>query len=166
MKLRIVNAPVLVGLVAFTALSLPPSRASADPPPPPPATAAPVAPSPVPPEPSVKRSTVALYAAGLAVIGAGVGAVFGGLALKNKKEYESGPTYSNSDNGNNDAAYADGGFALAVAAGVTSLVLYLTRDAAYVADPTAAVSKKPGASVSASPLVAPHGGGASAVLTF
>ena len=42
----------------------------------------------------------------------------------------SGPTFSNTDDGNNDAAYADGGIALAVAAGITSLVLFLTGDPA------------------------------------
>ena len=55
------------------------------------------------------------------------GATFGVLALQNKSDYQKNPTFSNTDNGNNDAAYADGCAALAVAAGVTSLVLFLTR---------------------------------------
>jgi hypothetical protein len=144
-------------LVLVLALTAAPSVAFADPPSPAAIPAAPATPT---------RTTVALVSAGIAVAAATTATVFGVLALQNKNDFQSSATYARADDGNNDAAYADGGFALAVAAGVTSLVLYLTRDAAYVADPTAAASKKPGATVSASPLVAPHGGGASALLTF
>ncbi len=118
-------------------------------------------------EPHVKRSTVALYAAGVAGIGAGVGAVFGTLALENKRDYERSPTYANSDNGNNDAAYADGGIALAVAAGITSLVLFLTSDPTD-ASPTARAPQSRAGSASASLSVTsfPSGGGAGALLRF
>jgi hypothetical protein len=154
------NAPVLLGLVAFVAATLAPLGALATPPEPTPAPAAappPPPPPPPPPEPSVKRTTVALWAAGVAVVGAGVATTFGVLALENKSAYQKGPTFSNADSGNNDAAYADGGIALAVAAGVTSLVLFLTSE-----DPP----KSGAAGVSASPFVTPHGGGAGAVLRF
>jgi hypothetical protein len=136
MRMRTLNpvlALALVAFVAFTALS--PTPAWADPPAPA-STAAPAAPSaPIaletaPPDPSVKRRTVALAAAGVAVVGVGVATVFGVLALNNKHAYENDPTFANTDNGNNDAAYADGGIALAVAAGITSLVLFLTSDPA------------------------------------
>jgi hypothetical protein len=89
--------------------------------------------------------------------------VCGVLALQNKSDYEKSPTYANSDNGNNDAAYADGAIALAVAAGVTSLVLYLTRDDA---DESATRSTKKPPMVSAAPMVTQHGGGAGALLRF
>jgi hypothetical protein len=108
---------------------------------------------------------VALWAAGIAVVGAGVGTTFGILALQNKSDYQKNPTFSNTDNGNNDAAYADGALALAVAAGVTSLVLFLTRDTTLDVDPSAAAPpSRP--SVSGCPIVIPHGGGAGAVLRF
>jgi hypothetical protein len=110
----------------------------------------------------VKRSTVALVAAGVAVVGAGVGTAFGVLALQNKSDYRNNPTYSNYDNGNNDAAYADGAIALALAAGVTSLVLYITRDSG---SPEGAPTKH-SVAFSASPVVVPHGAGAGAILRF
>jgi len=116
------------------------------------------------PGPSVKRRTVALYAAGVAVVGAGVACVFGGLALKNKHDYESGPTYSNSDNGNNDAAYADGGIALAVAAGVTSLVLLLTSDTADATPATSASQRR--APTSSATFLTPSAGANGALLRF
>jgi hypothetical protein len=115
-------------------------------------------PPPPPPAPPITRKTVALAAAGVAVVGAGLATVFGVLALDNKSDYRKSPTFSNSDNGNNDAAYADGGIALAIAAGVTSLVLYLTSDPNDRA--SAAGAKNPATAFSASPFVSPHGAGA------
>jgi hypothetical protein len=137
MRTRSVNLAVAraLALVAFAALSAAPWPARADPPGPA-STAAPAPPSAptalqtAPLDPSVKRSTVALAAAGVAVVGVGVATVFGVLALNNKRAYENDPTFANTDSGNNDAAYADGGIALAVAAGITSLVLFLTSDPA------------------------------------
>jgi hypothetical protein len=114
----------------------------------------------------VKRSTVALVAAGVAVVGSGVGTVFGVLALENKSDYRRNPTYSNSDQGNNDAAYADGAIALAVAAAVTSLVLCVTNDPSSDLGEPPSAPKKRLAGFSASPVVVPHGGGLGALLRF
>jgi hypothetical protein len=139
----------------------PPTIVVAPPPPP-----EPLRPPPPPPRPAVTRRTVALAAAGVAVVGAGVATVFGVLALNNKSEYQSGPTYSNSEKGNNDAAYADGGIALALAAGVTSLVLFLTSDPKDCGVECVSSVKKPTTTFSASPFVTPHGAGAGAVLRF
>ncbi|HEY1697444.1 MAG TPA: hypothetical protein VGG39_35020 [Polyangiaceae bacterium] len=122
-----------------------------------PAAAAPAPPPAVPSPPSPTRTSVALASAGVAVAAAGTAAVFGVLALQNKSDFQSSATYGRAQDGNNDAAYADGAIALAVAAGVTSLVLFLTRDA---------VSSAPPAALSAVPLVTAHGGGAGAVLRF
>jgi hypothetical protein len=184
--------PTLLGLVAVALLSFVPRPSLAAPPepaassttevapPPTPVLAAPPPPvlpppsePPAPPvvlappsEPFVRRSTVALYAAGIAVAGASAATVFGVLALQNKRDYQRSPTYSNSDQGNNDAAYADGAIALAVAAGVTSIVLFLTTDSASGRDPTATASKVRSVVLSASPFVTAHGGGAGAVLSF
>jgi hypothetical protein len=111
----------------------------------------------------VTRGRVALWTAGVAVVGAGAATVFGVLALQNKSAYQKGPTYSNTDDGNNDAAYADGCMALAVAAGVTSLVLFLTNDPTL---PSAPGTAKTAPTLSVSPLVTAHAGGAGAVLRF
>jgi hypothetical protein len=172
MKTTTAKPRMLIGFMAIAACSSLSASASADPLP---VSAAPTSPpspivsevSPTPPSaPSVKRTTVALVAAGVAVAAAGAGAVFGVLALQNKSDYDRGPTYANSDKGNNDAAYADGSFALAVVAGVTSLVLALTSDPTLADAPAAAASKKSGAAFSASPMILPHGGGAGALLRF
>jgi hypothetical protein len=150
--------PAVVGLVALVALSSVPGRAMADPP----------VPSPAPPAsaPSVSRRTVALWAAGVAVAGAGTSAAFGVLALQNKGSYEKTPTYANTANGNNDAAYADGALALAVAAGITSLVLFLTDDTRNDADPATVAGKKTSAVFSASPVITTRGGGAGLLVRF
>jgi hypothetical protein len=172
MKTRIMNTPVLLGLVALAALSVMPVRALAASPSDPPSAdvkvdTAPVAlPLPPSPDPSAKRNTVALIAAGVAVVGASVGTVFGFLALQNKNDYRRDPTYSNTDQGNNDAAYADGAIALAVAAAVTSLVLYVTNGPSSDETPDPAAPKKRSATFSASPFVTSHGGGAGALLRF
>ncbi len=114
--------------------------------------------------PTISRRSVALGAAGVAVAGAVGATVFGVLALHEKNAYEQTPTYANTDNGNNFAAYADGCIALAAAAGVTSLVLYLTNTN-IADDGTVAPPKRSGA-FSASPIVTAHGGGVGAVLRF
>jgi hypothetical protein len=155
-KTRVVN-PAIVGLVALVALSAVPSRAMADPPVP--------SPAPPSPAPSVSRRTVALWAAGVAVAGAGTSVVFGVLALQNKSAYDRTPTHANTANGNNDAAYSDGALALAVAAGITSLVLFLTDGPTHDAGP-AATAPKTSAVFSAAPVITTHGGGAGIVLRF
>jgi hypothetical protein len=121
-----------------------------------------VLPTAPPPPAHVSRRTVAYVAAGVAVAGAGLATTFGALALHNKSLYQTQPSLSNSDHGNDDAAYADGAIALAVAAGVTSLVLFLTDDE------TSALSSPPArsATVQASPFITLHGGGAGALVRF
>ncbi len=169
--MRSVNATGLAAMAIVLGL---PSRVIAAPndvPPPAPASveAAPApaarAPSsPPPPEPSpvsggITRRTVALVAAGIAVAGAGAATAFGVLALENKSDYAKSPTYAGSGNGNNDAAYADGCIALAVAAGITSLVLLLTDDTAHASTARSAI-------LSAAPIVTSRGGGAGVLLRF
>ncbi len=122
--------------------------------------ASPSGPSPAP----VTRRTVAFASAGIALLGAGLATTFGILALNNRSAYQHGPTLSNADDGNNDAAYADGALALTVAAGITSLVLFLTDEPA----PASATARTETRSVTfaATPFLGPHGGGAGAVVRF
>ena len=155
------TAPIAV----LSALSLVTLPAKADPPaPPPPPPAAVVAPPAPAPPPAVSRKQVALGAAGVAAVGAVGAVVFGVLALHEKSLYDRSPTYPDTDNANNFAAYTDGCIALAAAAGITSLVLYLTS-ADGSGDGTAAPPKR-SAVFSASPIVIAHGAGAGAVLSF
>jgi hypothetical protein len=127
-----------------------------------PATTVPVPPPP-PPPPEVSRKTVALGAFGIAAAALAGTVVLGVFALKNKSDYEKDPTYANTDNGNNFAAYADGCAALAVAAGATGLVLWLTSRTSL---DRAGAAAKSAATFSVAPVVTTHGGGAGAVLRF
>lgn len=175
------NRSLLVALTMLTAVSVVSLASGADPvgvpasapaPAQAPAPVPPVAPAPEPPlspvpppppHPLITRRSVALGAAGVAIASAAAATAFGVVALQNKSDYDKTPTYVNTDNGNNFAAYADGCLALAVAAGITSLVLFVTS-----ADSTADPSSPPrqASVISASPLVTAHGGGATAVLRF
>lgn len=121
------------------------------------------APPPPPPPPAVTRNAVAWAAAGVAAVGAIGATVFGILALQNKSSYQQNPTFSNVDDGNNFAAYSDGCLFLAAAAGVTSLVLFLTSPPA--ADDGTASPLRKTAFVPA-PVVMTRGGGMGAVLQF
>ena len=154
-------------------------------PPPPPPSVAPVAatPPPTPPPaapPPEPRSKVPAYVTGgLAIVAAGVGTVFGVMALSDKSDFDKNPTASKADDGENHALVADMSFGVAVTLGVTSAVLFLTKDDA----PAAAASATPVArpviaravpvaprvhriSITPTPIVTPHGGGAGALFRF
>ncbi len=151
----------------------------AAPPPPPPVVAtpepaptpAPAAPPPPPPEPRSKLP--AFITGGLAVVAAGVGTVFGIMALNDKSNFDSNPTSQTADDGENHALIADMAFGVAVTLGVTSAVLFLTNDepAAKAAQSqeravARAPKKKSPVDISAAPIVTPHGGGAGALIRF
>jgi len=108
---------------------------------------------------------VAWGAAGVALAGAVGATVFGVLALNDKSSYQQSPTVSNTDNGNNFAAYSDGCIFLAAAAGITSVVLFLSR-APATSDGASSAPAPKAAQVSVAPVVTTHGGGAGAVLRF
>jgi hypothetical protein len=167
---RMLSRRAAMVLVALAATCLAPLPAMADPA----APAVTVAPRPLPvvepvpvpppPPPAASRKTVALGAAGIAVAGAISATVLGVLALHDKSTYDAAPTYAGAVNGNNLAAYADGCIALAAAAGITSLVLYLTSSDAP--DGGAVVAARRSVAFSVSPVVIAHGGGAGAVIQF
>ncbi|HEX4448732.1 MAG TPA: PEGA domain-containing protein [Polyangiaceae bacterium] len=143
---------------------LPPAVA----PPPPIVAAAPLAPvapiAPVtPPEP---RSIVpAIVTGGLAIAAAGVGTVFGIIALNDKSDFDKNPTSHTADNGDTHALIADMAFGVALTFGVTSAVLLLTKD-----EPPSATSSTRArahtATITPTPIVGPHIGGAGLVLKF
>ncbi len=136
-----------------------PPSPSAPPPPATPSSGPPLAEPPAPATSAPTRNAVALGAAGIAAAAAIGATVFGALALHNKSAYDNNPTYANTDDGNNFAAYSDGCIALAAAAGITSLVLFLTA-------PKDGPASAGHAALSALPVVTPHAGGAGAVLRF
>ena len=153
-----------------------------EPPAPPPLVVAktpepPEAPLPAPPSsaPAEPRSKVPAYVTGaVALAGVGVGTAFGILALKDKSDFDKNLSNSTlaeeiANRGDNRALVADMAFAAALTLGVTSLVLFLTKDETVVeaktghAYTTKKVAKKIPVIV---PIAMPKGGGAGAVFQF
>jgi hypothetical protein len=138
---------------------------------------APLAPPPAPPaDEGPSRRAVAMTAAVVAALGAGVGATAGVLALRDRSSFEAHPTGAVASRGNEEAVIADVGLGAAVLAAVTSVVLFLRDDPppAPGASP-AATPRSPGAervleripgSVSFTPSLTPHGVGAGFTVRF
>ena len=78
-------------------------------------------------EASARHPTPAFWTA-IAITGAGLvtGAVLGGLALQKEDQFDDNPTNAIADQGERFALFADVGFGIAAAGGVTALILYLT----------------------------------------
>jgi hypothetical protein len=156
--------------------TLDPEAPAAAPPPvaatPPPAPETPPPPPPPPPEP---RSKVPAYVTGgLAIVAAGVGTVFGIMTLSDKSDFDKNPTTSTADNGDTHALITDMAFGVALTFGVTSAVLFLTKDeppAASSAAPRAVTAKaqkthKSHVTVTPAPMVGAHSGGAGLTVRF
>jgi hypothetical protein len=155
--------------------------ADLDPEPPPPPPPAPVAevpppppPAPPPPPPEPRSKVPAYVTGGLAIAAAGVGTVFGIMALSDKSDFDKHPTTSTADDGDTHALIADMAFGVALTFGVTSAVLFLTKD-----EPPAAASARPDpkamaradaarsrVTITPTPMVGPHSGGAGVLLRF
>jgi len=151
------------------------------PPPPPPVAVVPPPPPPQPPpQPSEPRSQVPAYVTGgLAIVAAGVGTVFGIMALSDKSQFDKNPTTQTADNGDTHALIADMSFGVALTFGVTSAVLFLTRDEAPAASslPPKTTTAKAEAdarrrvdanriTIRPTPVVGPHSGGAGFTVRF
>ena len=161
---------VKVDLTAKPIEAPPPSMASN----PPPAT--PVA-AAVPADPPKAHSMVpAIVTGSLAVVAAGVGAVFGILALGDKSTYNTTPTADTADSGENKALVADMAFGVAITLGVTSAVLFFSKDD-DAPKPTASFPPSPDKrpvvahktksfSITPAPIVTAHGGGLGALFRF
>jgi len=135
-----------------------------------PSVPAQVAPTPEPPAqpppPAASPHLAPYIAGGLAVVAAGVGVAFGVLALNAKSDFEKNPTLSGADSGNNYAAYCDASFGAAVLAGVTSIVLFLADRNVHQDPATQEGAAKDVITLTASPILVPHGAGAAAVARF
>jgi hypothetical protein len=146
------------------------------PPPPPPVAVVPPSPPPaLPPPPPEPPSKVPAYVTGgLAIVAAGVGTVFGVMALNDKSQFDKNPTTQTADNGDTHALIADMSFGVALTFGVTSAVLFLTRDeppANETAPKTGmakaeADAKRNRVTLSPTPVVGPHSGGAGFTVRF
>jgi len=147
------------------------------PPPPPPVAVAPPPPPPPPPAPPPEpRSKVPAYVTGaLAIVGAGVGTAFGIMALSDKSDFDKNPTTQTADNGDSHALICDMAFGVALTFGVTSAVLFLTRDeppspavssASHKASTAKADAKRNRVTITPTPVVGPHSGGAGVLLRF
>jgi len=149
-------------------------------PPPEPVAAAPVAPPPAPPPPPPEpRSKVPAYVTGgLAIAAAGVGTVFGVLALNDKSDFDKNPTTQTADNGDTHALIADMAFGVALTFGVTSAVLFFAKDEPAAAGGSAkadapapshdrdARRETTGIRVTPTPWIGPRSGGAGLAVRF
>ncbi len=123
--------------------------------------------APKPPAETSGGSSVIPAAVTLSLAGAGVvvGAVFGGLALKSKGEYEDGPTQDLFDETERNALIADMSFGVALTFGVTGLVLLLTDSGGEEPAPAEKPAEKK-ANLFVAPFAGPSGAGAVGVVTF
>ena len=153
--------------------------------PPPPAPPPPVAQTPPPPPPAAPAAPTephssqvpAIVTGLLAIAGAGVGTAFGIVTLNDKSQYDKNPTLQTKNNGDSHALICDMSFGVALTLGVTSAVLFLTKDEpqpgtsstagkATTAKTPGARGKKSGVSLTAAPVVGTHSGGAGVLLRF
>ncbi len=111
---------------------------------------------------SIIPAAVTLSLAGAGVV---VGAVFGGLALKSKGEFEDTPTQDLFDETERNALIADMSFGVALTFGVTGLVLLLT-DSGEEAPKDEKKPEEKKATFRFAPYGGPSGAGAVGVVTF
>jgi hypothetical protein len=154
-----------------------------EPAPPPPPPAPPIAAglpppaSPPPPPPPEPRSNVPAYVTGgLAVAAAAVGTVFGVIALNDKSDFDKTPTTKIADDGDTHSLIADMAFGVAITFGVTSAVLFFTKDepaanpnpvsTAKATAPRTGSSGRDQVTFVPTPFVGPHSGGAGFLLRF
>lgn len=151
------------------------------PPPPPPVVAevpAPPPPPPPPPPPAERSKIPAYVTGGIAVVAAGVGTGFGIAALGTQSDFKSTPTTKRADDGENQALIADMCFGIAITFGVTSAVLFLSDNGSKAAQTTPSTTpnapksasnkpaEKTGITITPTPIVNAHGGGAGALIRF
>ena len=142
------------------------------------ATTNPIVPTPVvttPAEPvkeaqhEPRSKLPAFITGGLAIVAVGVGTGFGIAALSKKSDFDKNPTADTADTGENFALVADMAFGVAITLGVTSAVLFLTKDDDAAPAKTASnvvVKKKQPIKIIPTPFIVPNGGGAGAFLRF
>jgi len=124
--------------------------------------ATPTKPAEKPEAPHKPSKIPAIITLSLAGAGAVVGAVFGGLALKSKSDFNATPTQDLYDQTERNALIADMSFGVAITFGVTGIVLLVTSNSEEAPEKKASNHIHFGAA----PWASPHGGGAVGVVTF
>jgi hypothetical protein len=83
--------------------------------------------APPQPPPKEERSKLPAYITlGVGVVGAGLGTVFGVMALSAKSDFDQNPTSENADKAERNALIADMSFGVALTLGITGIVLLTT----------------------------------------
>lgn len=127
-------------------------------------------PTTAPPPPAKPKSKLpAIITGGLAVLAVGFGTGFGVAALMNKSDYDKNPSSGLADAGENNALVADMLFGVAITLGVTSAVLFFTKDEATdkpkaTLAPVAPRDAK--IQITPVPIVTRNGGGVGAMVRF
>lgn len=120
--------------------------------------------APTPPSTGTEPSTGVWVTTGIAGVGLVTGTVFGFLALSAQSDFDVSPTADAADRGETFALVADLAFGVAIAAGITAIVLYATDRAEP--EPDATAGREGGVRVSVAPWGGPSGGGAVMALQF
>lgn len=122
---------------------------------------------PAPPPKEAHSKLPAFITGGLAIVALGVGTGFGIAALEKKSDFDKTPTQDIADTGENFALVADMAFGVAITLGVTSAVLFLTKDEdAAPPAKTASAGRRHAITIIPTPLILPNGGGAGALVRF
>jgi hypothetical protein len=140
----------------------------------PPVDVKPAGPPPEQPKPESHSKLPAIITGSLAIVAIGIGTGFGIAALAKQSDFNNNPTADTADTGENFALVADMAFGVAITLGVTSAVLFLTKDddapppppPANAAPQKQARAKKHPLRIIPTPFVLPNGGGAGAFLRF
>ena len=109
-------------------------------------------------------STVVWATTAVAGVGLVTGTVLGFLALSAQSDFDATPTTNTADRGEMFALTADLAFGVAIASGVSAIVLYATEGHGEAA--TSAAQSSGGVRFSMAPWAGPNGGGAGARLAF
>jgi hypothetical protein len=130
------------------------------------AAAAPAA-EPAPPPPKEERSKLPAYITlGVGAAAAGVGTVFGIMALGAKSDFNDNPTNDNADKADRNALIADMAFGVALTLGITGIVLLTTDDASDVSAKNTHGPRLQRAKLQLAPVITPSTQGAGARFTF
>ena len=109
-------------------------------------------------------STVVWATTAVAGVGLVTGTVLGFLALSAQSDFDATPSTDTADRGEMFALTADLAFGVAIASGVSAIVLYATEGHGEAA--TSAAQSSGGVRFSMAPWAGPNGGGAGARLAF
>jgi hypothetical protein len=119
------------------------------------------------PPPKEERSKLPAYITlGVGVAAAGVGTVFGIMALSAKDDFNQNPTTDNADKADRNALIADMAFGVALTLGITGIVLLTTDDTSEVAAKNTHGPRLQRAKLQLAPVITPTTQGAGARFTF